>query len=259
MSVIINKCMGRYGNQLCPYFVGRIISENLKFKFFGPTENDYEFMLHGINLNYNQPDYQSYDLPVQQLGQHSLSDDLAHPDFNIFDIINDTTPRKIILDAYFQRYKFFAPFRDDIIKWFKPAPYSVDSDDVAMHIRMGDLLCGNNKKHLLPFEYYEDALSRVNFKKLTICTDSPEHDFIQHLIKKYNASLFSNNEKESISFLAAHNNLILSQGTFSFWSGFFCNGKNIICPIPKTGWNSEIDDTGIDLLIQGPHYNYIKL
>jgi hypothetical protein len=252
--------MGRYGNQLCPYFVGRIISENLKFKLFGPTETDREFMLHGINLNYNQPDYQSYELPVQQLGQHSLSDDLCHPSFDIFEVINDKTPRKIILDGYFQRHNFFTPFRDDIITWFDPTPYRTHENDVAVHIRIGDLLLGNNIKHLLPFEYYEEALNRINnIEKLTICTDSPEHKFVQYLLKKHNATLLQDNEKNTISFLAAHNNLILSQGTFSFWSGFLCNGKNIICPIPKTGWNSDIDDIDIDLLIQGPYYNYIKL
>ena len=259
MSVVINKCMGRYGNQLCPYFVGRIISENLKFKLNGPTNNDREFMLYGIELNYDQVGYQSYDLPIQQLGNHSLSDELAHPDFNIFDIINDTTPRKIVLDAYFQRYKFFTPFREDIKKWFNPTYYETNNSDVAVHIRIGDLLCGNNRKHLLPFDYYEAALSRFDVGKLSICTDSPDHDFIQYLIKKYNAEIFLENEKNTISFLASHNNLILSQGTFSFWSGFFCDGRNIICPKPRTGWNSEVDDVGVDLLIQGPYYNYIKL
>ena len=260
MSVIINKCMGRYGNQLCPYFVGRIISENLKLKLFGPTESNREFMLHDIDLNYNQPEYQTYELPIQQLGQHSLSDDLAHPDFDIFEVINDKTPRKIILDGYFQRHKFFTPFKDDITKWFNLTPYKVHKTDVAIHIRIGDLLLGNNRKHLLPFEYYEEALKRINnIEKLTLCTDSPEHDFIQYLITKYNATIFQDNEKNTISFLAAHNNLILSQGTFSFWSGFFSKGENIICPIPKTGWNSEIDDIGIDLIVQASQYNYIKI
>jgi len=262
MSVVINKCMGRYGNQLCPYFVGRIISENLQFQLFGPTESDREFMLHGIDLNYQQSGYRYYGEPIQQLGNHSISSDdvFIHPDFNIFDVINDKTPRKIILDGYFQRYKFFTPFRNDIVKWFNQTSYMVNEHDVAMHIRIGDLLIGNNRKHLLPFEYYDEALNQINnIEKLTICTDSPEHDFIQHLLNKYNATLFRDNEKNTISFLSAHNNLILSQGTFSFWSGFFCNGTNIICPIPKTGWSSDVDDIGIDLRIQGPYYNYIKL
>ena len=45
MSVQIKKCMGRFGNQLCPLFFGKILSENLKFQLNGPTNLDPEFAL----------------------------------------------------------------------------------------------------------------------------------------------------------------------------------------------------------------------
>ena len=67
------------------------------------------------------------------------------------------------------------------------------------------------------------------------------------------------NEKNTISFLAQHNKLILSQGTFSFWAGFLSNGEQIINAIPKTGWNSVNNGCGIDLLPQGDNYTYIRL
>lgn len=259
MSVIIKKCMGRFGNQLFPYFTARIISENLKFKLYGPTESDPEFMLKGIELNYNQDGYANYSSPVQQLGNHSASDEFCHPDFSINDIINDLTPRKIVLDGYFQRKKFYVPFREQIIKWFNPTSYNIDKSDIAIHIRLGDLLCPNLRKHLLPPEYYEEAIKLCPQGKITICTDYPEYDFIQYMIKKYNASIFSDTEKNTVSFLAAHNNLILSQGSFSFWAGFLSNGNNIINAIPKTGWNSDVDDPGVDLLLSGENFKFIKL
>jgi hypothetical protein len=259
MSVTIKKCMGRFGNQLFPYFTARIISENLKFKLYGPTEADREFMLRGIDLNYDQPGYAHHDAPVQHLGNHSLSDDFCHPDFEIAEVINDNTPRKIILDGYFQRKKFYIPFRDNIKKWFNATPYLTNNTDIAIHIRLGDLLCPNLRKHLLPTEYYEEAIRLCLPGKITICTDYPEHESIQYMLKKYNASIFNDTEKNTISFLSAHNNLILSQGSFSFWSGFLCDGNNIINAIPKTGWNSTVDDIGVDLLLSEENYKYIKL
>jgi hypothetical protein len=270
MSVVIKKSMGRFGNQLFPYFTGRIISENLKFKLYGPTESDREFMLHGLDLNYNKKEYAQYEEPVQLLGDHSNSDHfyhsdinhfnkLCHPDFNILDIINDITPRKIILDGYFQRKGFFLPFKENIIEWFNPTTYSVNDTDTAIHIRLGDLLSPNLRKHLLPPDYYEEAIKLCPTGKLTICTDSPENIFIQYLVKKYNATVFRDTEKNTISFLAAHNNLILSQGSFSFWAGFMCNGSNIINALPKTGWNSSVDDVDVDVLLTGEKYKYIKL
>ena len=252
--------MGRYGNQLAPYFLGRILSEKLKYKLFGPTSNTHwDFSLHDIDLQYNQPGYAFYETPIQQLGNHDVSDDFCNPDFNINDIINDNTPRRIILDGYFQRKKFFTPYREEIIKWFNMTPFSVHSHDVAMHIRLDDLRSPNNLKHLLPIDYYEAALATCTYSNVTICTDSPNDPYITHLIQKYNAKIFNGNEKNTISFLSSHNNLILSQGTFSFWASFFCNGDNIINAKPKTGWNSEDGSLNTDLLLSGDRYKYITL
>jgi len=260
MSVVVNKCMGRFGNQLFPYMLSRIISEHLKFKLFGPSCNDREFALNEIDLNYNQDSYSFYETPIQFLGNHSASDDFAHPDFDIYDILNDSTPRKIVLDAYFQKKKYFLPFRDKITEWFKPKNYDVDKDDVAIHIRIGDLRCPNLTKNLLPIEYYSAAIDLFNScKQVTLCTDSPNDEIIQYLTNKYDAKIFQDTEKNTISFLASHNNLILSQGSFSFWAGFICNGNNVINAIPKTGWNNGVDDPEIDLLIAEPKYKYIKL
>lgn len=260
MSVVIKKPMGRYGNQLCPYFVGRILSENLQFKLFGPTKDHIEFRLHDLELNYNQKDYKSFENPIQQLGNHDLSDDFCHPDFDISEIIKDKTPRKIAIDGYCQRKKFFVPFRDIIKKWYNLTPFQTQKTDVAVHIRLDDLLQPRHFNNLLPTDYYLQAIESVKSNNITLCTDSPDHPFINYLLQKYNAKLFLDNEKNTISFLAAHNNLILSQGSFSFWAGFFCDGENIINAKPKTGWNSDTEDNkDIDLLLSGPQYKYIVL
>lgn len=252
--------MGRFGNQLCPYFLGRIISENLNYKLFGPDRNDHEFCLHSIDVVYNQPDYSYYTAPIQQLGNHSLDDKYAHPDFDLNEIINDKTPRRIILDGYLQRKKWFIPYRDQIIKWFNPKIYDVPKDQVALHVRLGDTLLPHMRVVLNPLSYYIQAIESVNFSKVVICTDSPnDKEFIEPLIKRYNATLFDGNEKDSISFLASHNNIVLSQGTFSFWASFLCNGENIINAIPRTGYNSLQMRDKIDLLLEGPNYKYITI
>jgi len=259
MSVIIEKNMGRFGNQLFPYFLGRIISENLKFKLYGPNIKSEGFALDGIDICYDNPFYNYYDNPIQRLGNHTLSDDLCHPDFDIFDIIKDETPRKIILDGYFQRKKFYVPFRDNIIKWFNPKKYETSPRDLAIHLRIGDLRLGNNTKHLLPLHYYTYNIENIPHEKLSICTDSPNDDFVKFLCEKYKAEIFSDNEKNTISFLSSHNNLVLSQGTFSFWASFLCNGCNIINAIPKTGWNSLNERGEIDLILKSERHKYIKL
>lgn len=260
MSVNIKICVGRFGNQLFPYFLGRILSENLKFKLFGPTKLTPGFELNNIDLVYNQEGYSKYNLPVQQLGNFSLSPSFSNPDFNIQDIINDKTPRYISLDGYFQRKKFFLPFKADIMKWFNFKPLDIPQDQIALHLRLGDLTIPSLAKNLLPLDYYMSALESINAKKVVICTDSPNYEpYIKPLSQKFDVSFFNGNEKETITFLASHNNLILSQGTFSFWAAFFSSGNNIINAIPKTGWNSIQEKNNIDLLLQGSQYKYISV
>jgi len=265
MSVVINHISGcRHGNQLCQYVVGRIISQKLKFKLFGIDQNHREFSMIGFNLNYNQPNYAFYDNPIQKIGTSSNYDysetlEWAHPDVDIGAICSDPTPRRIVLEGFFQRKKYFLPYKDQIKEWYSFINYDTPPDHAAMHIRLGDLR-ETNHPDLLPVEYYQQALDNLNFNRLTICTDTPtDSEYILPLIKNYNAQIFTGNERETICFLASHNNLVLSVGSFSFWASLFSDGKNIINAIPTKGNNRIDPNNGVDLLIQSPNHKYIKL
>ena len=257
MSVIVKDIPGcRHGNQFCQYIVGRILSEGLRFKLFGIQPDHPEFCLGDIELNYNQENYAYNETPIQLIGNRNYND--VQPDFNIEDIINDKTPRRIILDGYFQRKKFFIPYKEDIKKWYGYKKYDILSTAAVAHVRLGDLRATNHPD-LLPLSYYDEALEMIKFDQLSICTDSPNDSYIQHLKDKYNASIFLDNEKNTICFMASHNNIVQSVGTFSFWAGFFSDAENIINAIPRAGNNRISPDNGVDLLIRTPNYKYITL
>lgn len=265
MSVIVNHISGcRHGNQLCQYIVGRIISEKLKFKLLGIDQDHREFSMNGFNLNYNQSGYMSYDTPIQRIGtsnnyDYSKTLEWAHPDVDLDEICNDTTPRRIILEGFFQRKKYFLPYKELIKDWYDFINYDTPTDHAAIHIRLGDLR-ETNHPDLLPIEYYQQALDMLNFNKLTICTDTPaDSEYILPLIKKYGAQIFTGDERETICFLASHNNLVLSVGSFSFWASLFSEGKNIVNAIPTKGNNRVDSENGVDLLIQSPNHKYITL
>lgn len=244
MSIKVNTNSGRYGNQLFPYFLGRIISDELKYKLYGNP-------IYDINYDHNQDGYSTHETPIQELSDDNLK---TIKDFN--EVIYNKTPRKIILSGFLQKKEFYIPYREKIKSWYNIKKYNIPENHVGMHIRLGDLLNFNENDHLLPIEYYEKALTLINFSNLNICTDTPSHPIIEHFKKKYNANIFLGNEKDTISFLSSHNNLILSQGTFSFWSGFLSNANTIINAIPKTGWNSHPE---LNLLIFEPNYRHIKI
>jgi hypothetical protein len=108
---------------------------------------------------------------------------------------------------------------------------------------------------MLPLEYYEKSLQFFPPGQITICSETPNHPIVQHFVQKYNAKFFDGDEKQVITFLSSHNNLVLSQGSFSFWCGFFCDGQNIVNAIPKTGWNSNPNK---NLVLLGNNSRYIK-
>ena len=84
MSIIIKHNSGRYGNQLFSYFIGRILSDELKFKLYGNN-------IYDISYDYNQDGYMTYDNPIQIINDDNFK---SLNDFNsiISDTVSISTP-----------------------------------------------------------------------------------------------------------------------------------------------------------------------
>jgi len=77
---------------------------------------------------------QSYFNPINTYTGHYI---------NVKDIINNSSPRKILLNGYFQRAEIFSDFREDIKRWLDilsiPCPRKPGPSDLVIHVRGGDL------------------------------------------------------------------------------------------------------------------------
>lgn len=138
-------------------------------------------------------------------------------------------------DGTFQVKDFVLEYRQDILSHFDIEYDSTYSEDLFIHVRLGDV------HHLNPgIEYYRYCLDSLKFDKIYLSTDTPNHPTVQTLLKEYNIILYSNDEVSTINFSKNFGNLILSKGTFSWWIGLLSQAKNILYPIGDPIWYGDI-------------------
>ena len=101
-----------------------------------------------------------------------------------------------------------------------------NNDDVFIHIRLGDVAVFNPG-----FEYYDKALSIIQYDKGYISTDSPDNNIIQKLITKYpTLELLNYDEVNTIQFGSTCKYVILSHGSFSTVIGYLSFYSTVYYP-----------------------------
>ncbi|CAB4130320.1 hypothetical protein UFOVP117_365 [uncultured Caudovirales phage] len=224
------KYIGRTGNNLIQYFSAYFFCKKFNIPFNVPQECPEYWLdvnskminwgdLFGVNPN---------DFIVHEGGnigrRINLINDYNFIDFyyqNNFGITNVSK-----FEGYFQNKEFLASKQNEIKKLLNiNYDDTINENDVLIHYRLGDL---QSEFLDLPLSYYDNLLSEIKFNKGYIISDTLNHNNCQYLIEKYNLIPFDNeNPINVIIFAKNFNNLILSDGTFSWWIGFLSNAKNI--------------------------------
>ena len=102
-----------------------------------------------------------------------------------------------------------------------------NNNDLYVHVRLGDGI------HLSPgLVYYINAIKNVKYDKLYISTESPNHEYIETLLREFpGSSLVPYEEIKTIQFASTCKNIILSHGTFSAMIGYLAFfAENIYFP-----------------------------
>ena len=93
---------------------------------------------------------------------------------------------------------------------------------------------------MLPFEYYEDALTKINPTSGYITSDTPDHPNVLRLIEKFNLKNYNESPLETIDFAKNFNNLVLSEGSFSWWMGFLSSAENVYYNERPRFWHGDM-------------------
>jgi hypothetical protein len=161
-------------------------------------------------------------------------------DSNFINFLDDETVSEnnhYYFNGYFQTKKFLEKYELEIKKLLNINYTKVNDEHVFVHYRIGDI---QNDRRMLPVEYYENALDSLKFSGGYISSDSIDHKFCSYLIHKYNLTPINMTPIETLFFGKNFNNLVLSEGTFSWWIAFLSKTENIICNNRECFWHGDI-------------------
>ena len=208
-----------FGNQLFQYAYARLLSEELN-----------------IDLTYDKVG-RTCAASLIQYGFIKEPDDIIKYDSSIHKMkehIHYSKEQAIQLENP-HHYK---PHLDRIRNFFTEVQ-KTNYDDLVVHVRLGEQGWYNET----PFEWYKLAIEQNNieFDKMYICSDEPEHNNIKEFKKHYNAEVVStetilkwedrnNNLNSTINefnFMRSFNKILFSNSTFSRWASLLSQASEI--------------------------------
>lgn len=232
--MIVVRYRDRLGNRLFQYCLGRILAEDLGFAL----------KAEGL------PGFPGTHKTVEGISVNEPAQILTGQKIDLVALGAQRSPRKIILDGWFQRYEYYRPWRQKIRQWLTIDPAFRTRDnvpDLIIHVRRADYV---QKGWALPYSYYDQAIKLLlpQGGEVWIATDD-KHDPFFRRFSPWKPKFFRSASLETMHVMSLCPRLVMSQSSFSWWATFLGDVKQIVCPMPRFGvWSGVGEFADVDLI-----------
>jgi hypothetical protein len=243
------KYMGRLGNKMFQYALGRYFAEEMGYRLVADPLP--------FPMTWDAIQGDSHTAPEQVLTKQ-------HCDCR--GILADKTPRAIVLNGYFQRSEFYLPFMERIRQWFyfsiPPGDRiaGVSPEDVLVYVRLGDY---HKMEISLTSQFYLAAIEMARPRRVFIACEEPEHPFLD-VFARYNPNIISLKARNPLIDLWSarlFDKIVMSCSSFAWWAAVLSDAAEVYFPIDRSGvWsgcNTGPSSSQIsDLRIDDPRFTY---
>jgi len=241
---------GRLGNQMFQYAALKALSLKTGFKMFLPNNTSIKpdgcfDMTNNKWIEYKLDLLDCFNLSCPILDNALPNHYQEHSfEFKPFNIPDDTS-----IDGYFQSYKYFKDFKQEILNDFKfrdeilnkcQEKISKYKNPISIHIRRGDYVNHPNYWVVTP-EYIQAALEQFSDNKYTFLIFSDDIQWCKEIFPEGVIFMEGNNQFEDLCLMSLCNHNIIANSSFSWWSAFLNKNKNKRVIAPQM-WYSEYKD-----------------
>lgn len=248
MSVHVHL-IGRFGNNLFQIALGRIIAEKTGYQFSLAQENKDLRSTYGLPFDYLDTKFENQEhmpnCPSFIPGKIAEGEPVVINEHNyesVDQIIDFANGRPIILHGFFQRWKYYLPYREKLREWFLTgAVHTHPPRHMLLRVRHEDY----PEEIRLHFDYYNRIIESGNLigfdtfvfsgkdirESLRVSTDDK--------VKMLRSDLSSIEVfKHGLGF----NGIACANSSFDWWMAFLGNASRVLIPQPsnpKAYWSKE--------------------
>lgn len=227
-TFIMQKSQGGLGNQLFIVFNLIALSKKFNKNILIEYEND-----NNSNRK-NIKEYHFFSNNLLLVEKIEIKDYLIIRELNYkYKSISLLSNKNYLLKGYFQSYKYFWDYKDEIKKIINIDQNCLSRIDlflkdrkkiIAIHVRLGDYLLKSHYHFNLPIDYYKTVLNKINdIQNYEIFLFSDDVDLAQKMFNDLTYSIadcFSLDDEEQLLFMSHCDIIIGCNSTYSLMASY---------------------------------------